>query len=235
MDRIKVINEFINKMKYEKYIELGTSTGVCFLRVNAKKKLAVDPEMRISRSKRFKALFRNPHNLKNEYYEMTSDNFFHKKKNYLKEMKPDIVFVDGLHTYEQSLNDVRNALKVVKPGGIVLMHDCNPIHELAAAPASSIEEVKKNAPQDWNGDWNGDVWKAFVHLKDELKSKNFFTLNTDCGIGVIPVSSKQINEKLKPEPGYKNLPFSYLAQNRESLLNLKPIEYLNEYIEENNN
>lgn len=37
--------------------------------------------------------------------------------------KMDIVFVDGAHDYEVVLADTRNALKMVKPGGVILWHD----------------------------------------------------------------------------------------------------------------
>ena len=35
----------------------------------------------------------------------------------------DIVFVDGGHHYEASASDTRNALKMVRPGGFILLHD----------------------------------------------------------------------------------------------------------------
>jgi hypothetical protein len=53
------------------------------------------------------------------------------------------------------LKDVTNALRVLEPGGTIVMHDCNPQHE-----ASAHHETPPPASF-----WNGDVWKAFVRLR----------------------------------------------------------------------
>jgi predicted O-methyltransferase YrrM len=37
--------------------------------------------------------------------------------------KVDLVFVDGGHTFEVVLSDTRNAIKMARPGGIILWHD----------------------------------------------------------------------------------------------------------------
>jgi len=36
----------------------------------------------------------------------------------------DLVFIDGDHSYEQTLRDIRNWLPKVRPGGILCGHDC---------------------------------------------------------------------------------------------------------------
>lgn len=35
----------------------------------------------------------------------------------------DLMFIDGSHSYENVLSDSRNALEIVRPGGIILWHD----------------------------------------------------------------------------------------------------------------
>jgi predicted O-methyltransferase YrrM len=35
----------------------------------------------------------------------------------------DIIFVDGAHDFETVISDTRNALKMLRPGGVVLWHD----------------------------------------------------------------------------------------------------------------
>ena len=37
----------------------------------------------------------------------------------------DFVFVDGSHAYEYVLKDSESALKMIKPGGVILFHDYN--------------------------------------------------------------------------------------------------------------
>ena len=50
---------------------------------------------------------------------MTSDIFF--KNN---EDKFDIIFLDGLHTYEQTIKDINNAIQSIEDDGVILVHDC---------------------------------------------------------------------------------------------------------------
>ena len=76
-------------------------------------------------------------NKKNWFYRMfrkTSDDFFsldaHKV---FKENKIDVAFIDGLHTYEQSLRDAVNCLKYLNKGGLHYIHDCNPQSEEASS------------------------------------------------------------------------------------------------------
>ena len=39
----------------------------------------------------------------------------------------DCIFIDGLHTFEQSLKDFYNAWEVLNKGGAVVFHDTNPV------------------------------------------------------------------------------------------------------------
>ena len=50
---------------------------------------------------------------------MTSDEYFSKFKD-----KFDIIFIDGLHHYEQVKKDIFNSLEILNSNGIILMHDC---------------------------------------------------------------------------------------------------------------
>jgi predicted O-methyltransferase YrrM len=36
----------------------------------------------------------------------------------------DLVFVDGAHTFEYVQNDSQKAWRMLKPGGVVVWHDC---------------------------------------------------------------------------------------------------------------
>ena len=53
---------------------------------------------------------------------MTSDNYFFNNKNNLF----DLIFLDGLHTYEQTIKDIFNSLKTLKKNGVIIVHDCLP-------------------------------------------------------------------------------------------------------------
>ncbi len=52
----------------------------------------------------------------------TSDNFF-KKNN----KKFDIIFIDGLHEYDQVKKDINNSLLFLNDNGVIFLHDCMPM------------------------------------------------------------------------------------------------------------
>jgi len=45
---------------------------------------------------------------------------------YLERM--DLVFVDGAHSYDYVKNDTEKGLEMLRPGGVIAWHDCNPRH-----------------------------------------------------------------------------------------------------------
>ena len=97
----------------------------------------------------------------------TSDNFFKKnKKNF------DVIFIDGLHHYEQCRKDIINSLKVLNKNGFIFLHDM--------IPRSWLEE---NVPR-LSGLWSGDVWKVALELI-KTKGIDFFVIKADRGVGVI--------------------------------------------------
>lgn len=60
-------------------------------------------------------------------WEMTSDEFFQSYDG----PRPDIVFVDGDHEYEQARRDTHNALAILADAGVLFMHDSWPVFRAA--------------------------------------------------------------------------------------------------------
>jgi hypothetical protein len=139
-------------------------------------------------------------------YKMKSDEFF---KTIPKDQMYDIVFIDGLHLKDQVLRDVGNSLKHLSDGGVIVMHDCSPLKP---------EHATGKYPG--HGTWNGTVWQAFAELRMTRKDLSMWTVDEDCGCGIVKVGS----QKLFPK---QELKFSLLANNRKELLNLiSPEEFL---------
>jgi len=79
-------------------------------------------------------MLKNLYNVCAKYHECTSDDYFARKKS---TDRLDVVFIDGLCAYGQSLKDVINSLDNLNESGVIVMHDCNPPHEAAALPLPS--------------------------------------------------------------------------------------------------
>ncbi|MFC1527264.1 class I SAM-dependent methyltransferase [Candidatus Neomarinimicrobiota bacterium] len=141
----------------------------------------------------------------------------------------DIVFVDGLHTYEQSLIDVQNALKYLNPGGVIIMHDCNPKDEISAYPGNSLHEVNQLNLKGWTNEWCGDVWKTIADLRSERSDLYIFVLDCDCGLGIITNGDPSDNLDFSKSV-LKNLIYTDLEQDRENILNLMPVDYLDIFL-----
>jgi len=161
---------------------------------------------------------------------MTSDNFFKKEHDFLLKKGIDVVFIDGLHTYEQSLRDILNSLKFLNQNGVIVLHDCNPPFEAAAVPANSVEEaVSLNIP-GWKGQWSGDVWKTILYLRSTRDVLSTFVLDCDWGLGIITKEKSENNLDFTPED-IKVLTYRDLEKNRALFLNLKKESYFKEFLE----
>ena len=71
----------------------------------------------------------------------------------------DLVFVDGLHSAPQVLRDARAALRWLRPGGAVVLHDANP---------RTSAEAAFPMPVGWPLAWNGDGWRAVLALRADV-------------------------------------------------------------------
>ena len=198
--RFDIINYFIEKNKYINYLEIGVrAPQACFNRIIASHKDAVDPA---------------PLQDGDINYPITSDAFFQLLENDTT-IKYDIIFIDGLHLYEQVRKDISNSLKHLTDNGTIIMHDCNPpsIHH----QRTNYEDYSTPA----GSAWNGTTWKAFVELRCINPNLSMSVIDTDYGIGIIQNGNQQIwNES----PIDECINYEYLDKNRKDLLNLFNVE-----------
>lgn len=229
MSRVEVVQKIIDNKKAKTYLEIGVLAGDAFLRIKIKNKWGVDPHFTIEPFKKFRYYFKNPFNIFNEYFNMDSDTFFDKENVRLTRHGIDVAFIDGLHTFAQSLKDVENSLKYLNKDGVIIIHDCNPLSEAAAIPAESIDEVQKVNPLGFTGVWNGDVWKTVACLRATRKDLHIFVLDCDFGLGVV---TKGEPESLLNFSADEILRLSYqnLSRDRQALLNLKDVNYIEKFL-----
>ena len=181
-DLIKFLN---TKYNYKNYLEIGCDQDKLFQRIDIKNKFGIDP-------------------VSGGNIRKTSDDFFSTNKT-----KFDLVFIDGLHEYEQVKKDILNSLKFLNPGGIVLVHDCLP------------ESMSKQAVPRYRSIWNGDVWKAIVDLRCK-ENINIYTCNIDQGISVI--QNKKNTNVLKLEKNLDKLKFKDFYYNYKTYMRIISLE-----------
>ena len=177
--RWDLIKYLINKYNYIDYLEIGCDQDQLFSKIDIQNKVGVDPV--------------SGGNLRK-----TSDEFFK-----VNNKKFDLVFIDGLHTYEQVKKDIINSLDCLKENGVVLVHDCMP------------DCMSKQAVPRYRMTWNGNVWKAIVDLRHN-SNLNIYTCEIDQGIGII---KKEKNTSiLKIDKKIKDLKFKDYYENYNKYL-----------------
>lgn len=186
------------------YLEIGVrDPDDNFSHINASQKYSVDPGVE------FKA---NPVDFK-----MTSDQFFLELSEgeiLSKDLKFDVIFIDGLHLAEQVDRDIENAFKNLKSDGFIVLHDCNPLSEWHAR--ENFEYIYTPAYKAWNG----TTWKAFLKWRSN-SSIYSCCIDTDWGVGILSKKHK-IGKPIKPtNPFYE---FKILEKNRIEHLNLIDFE-----------
>lgn len=155
-NRIALVNLLVKEANDCKYLEIGCASNQLFNSVFAQHKTGVDPASGGNVRK-------------------TSDDFFAGNRDSF-----DVIFIDGLHTYEQVRKDIINSIKVLKPGGYIALHDM--------LPRSWIEE---HTPVVTHGPWLGDVWKVAFELA-ETDGLEFRVVKIDYGVGVIKLTKPNV-------------------------------------------
>lgn len=229
MFRTNVIQNLLNKKKRPAYLEIGVQTGRNFFAIRNSNKTAVDPKFVFSFQDTLLAMIQNPSNLIAKYYKKTSDQYFEIVS--ASEQK-DVVFIDGLHTYAQSLRDVLNTLTILKENGVIVMHDCNPPNKAAAYPAQNIAEARKANLTGWTNEWCGEVWKTICFLRSTRSDLRVFVLDIDYGLGIIVRMKPEEQLSLSAEQ-IDAMTYDDLEKNREKLLGLKSKEYFLEFLNSN--
>jgi len=180
--RIEIIQRIINKQNYKKYLEIGCDNDENFSNISIDNKIGVDP-------------------LKGGTLRMTSDDFFKQNSQLF-----DLVFLDGLHTYEQTIKDINNSLKFLDNKGIIIIYDCLP------------KKIWNQIVPRMYGHWNGDVWKAIVHART-YEDADTYTLKADHGLGIIFKRKNKNLLKLNPI-NFKKLKFADYYNNHEKFMNI---------------
>ena len=193
-NRLEIVQNILNLKKYRSYLEIGTFKNDLFNHVKCNVKVGVDP-------------------VSGGNIRKTSDAFFSENN-----QKFDLIFIDGLHHYEQVKRDIFNSLKFLNSKGIILLHDCLPRnYYYQAVPRSQIN-------------WNGDTWKAFLEIRNQT-IYDTYCCNADEGIGVI-LKRDNLNPLNMNIESFQNFNFNKFATNYKKYLNLVEYESLIKILKE---
>lgn len=152
--RLDIIQKLIARTNATRYLEIGCDKNQIFKHIRCETKIGVDP-------------------VRGGTHRMTSDDFF---KSY-RDKKFQVIFIDGLHHYDQVTRDVNNSLEFLEDDGYIIIHDLLPVYEDETSMPYFIKSDK--SPY-----WLGDTWRLSFDLmgRPDLTYK---LVATDCGCGIV--------------------------------------------------
>lgn len=208
------INTAIRALRGRTYLEIGVRNGDCLRQIQCALKVGVDP---------FRSPVFNELRADEQFYQVESDTFFEAgdADRVFADRKVDVALADGLHEFHQTLRDVLNIERYIRPDGVIFIHDCNP-------PTRRRTEVRDG------GEWNGDVWKVAYYLRHYRPDLEFFTIDCDEGVGVVTGFGKRPAGEQADAGNIamcKQLDYSVLENNRQGVLNLKTIQDARRFLE----
>jgi len=145
------------------YLEVGVEYGLTFENIPLPLRVGVDPQPRFNLDElpAHVALYKGP-----------SDDYFTQLDS---REQFDVIFLDGLHTYQQTYRDLMNALRHC-PRGVILIDDVVPSDDVSAIPdleASFAERQRRGLP---GLPWHGDVFRVMLCVADHHLELDYVTI-----------------------------------------------------------
>lgn len=141
LDKYDTLKNIHARISPKFYLEIGVQRGRSLKLANCSA-IGIDPKPQINAEE-------IP--VSHKIFKMTSDEFFDDNSVH---NSPDLVFIDGLHLFEQALKDFIHCEKISHSSTSIVIDDVFPAH-----PAQALRERRTQK-------WAGDIWKLYLILKD---------------------------------------------------------------------
>lgn len=175
--RHRVVNRLLSMYEEPRYLEVGVWRATTFAKVRAARKVAVDPVFQFD----VPALAADePHS---SFHEVTSDAYFADTAASGEQF--DVIFLDGLHTFEQTLRDLMNAQTRLQPRGVIVVDDTTPTSYAASLPTlDHFREVRTFVGSE-DKRWMGDVYRLVWFVETFCPHLSFGTIGNNHGQTVL--------------------------------------------------
>jgi Methyltransferase domain len=149
------LNRLAEALDARSYLEIGVETGVTFDRVRVAERTGVDPAFLFDITSRADET--------TVLAQTTSDEFF-------AELPPDrqydLIFIDGLHTFEQAYRDLCNCLLHSHQRTAMLLDDTLPSDVYSALRSPEQALAFRAAAGVDSSAWHGDAFKVVFAIHD---------------------------------------------------------------------
>ncbi len=159
------INALARRLGFERYLEIGVRTGTTFLDVEVPERVAVDPNFAFDTAAAA--------NEKTRFHAITSDEYF---VNFADDGPFGMIFIDGLHRFEQVVRDLTNALAQTTRRSAILIDDTLP-SDVYSAHRRQGEAIRlRQEAGGKGGAWHGDVFKTVFLIHDFFPFLDYRTI-----------------------------------------------------------
>lgn len=159
------VNALARRIGARRYLEIGVSRGATFRQVAVAERIGVDPCFLFDTAE--------VANDTTALHAMTSDQFFAEAAG----VSPfDIVFMDGLHIFEQAVRDLTNILSWTTWRSAILIDDTVPGDIYSSHPVQRDALRFRHAAGGKGSDWHGDVFKIAFLIHDFFPTLDYRTI-----------------------------------------------------------
>jgi hypothetical protein len=164
-ERFERLNALAKMTSASRYLEIGVAKGSTFTRVDVPYRVGVDPRFKLDVH-----AHANPNTI---FHEVTSDAFFatlaHGHGTF------DLIYLDGLHTFEQTFRDFCASLRHANARTLWLLDDTHPSGWWAARPRRDMAWRLRRRIGPKRKGWMGDVYKVVFVIHDFFPQYSYAT------------------------------------------------------------
>ena len=135
----------------------------------------------------------------------------------------DVIYLDGLHTFEQTYRDLINALNILEPGGLILIDDVFPCDQYSFIPDYNRALRERSLATSENPlkhvHWHGDVFKVMAMVHDfhfGLEYRTFWGSGNEQAV-VWESAPQQRLSRFKDIKSISSISYSQLLENQDIL------------------
>jgi hypothetical protein len=208
-----VLNALLSLHRSPSNLEVGVSRGETFHQVNAARKIAVDPTFR------FSVPDYKPVNPNARYHEVESDVYFGRIA------RPgdsfDVIYLDGLHTLEQTLRDLLSSLSFLKDRDVIVIDDLYPSSHSASLPSQSDARIVRAKAGIKRKQWMGDVYRLVFFIDSFMQQLSYRTVEENHGQLVVWRKQRQwVTDVVLKEDVFRFEPFEAIRGEYAETMNL---------------
>jgi hypothetical protein len=188
-----------------RYLEVGVFKGQTFLNIDLPEMDAVDPDFRFDPADHPRA--------GRVFHKMPSDDFF---KTRTGEAPYDLIFLDGLHTFEQTFRDFCATMTLSHAGTVWVIDDTVPSDMFSAIPSQKAANDLRAQMGIRGRKWHGDVYKMLFAVHDFFPTFDYRTVTDDGNEQTVIIRAPRVDFR----PRWNNLERISRLDYRDFLNNL---------------